>query len=285
MNCSSLLGLDYERQSIYQCDALAIDNGGLQTRVPVTIYVDNRNDFCPELLMNSTILFVNTDLWYETNISFRFDLFDGDNDLCQMELLNHQDMFHLESKSFNRYELFIDQYPQREHYLVEFRLEDVINKTNDHACIRHIELIISVVNNQTNQTAASLLADEYFQTVQNQKKINQENDSSFQLMIINVILICLMFFMAIFSTLIGIKIFCSLSKQQHSTDDSNTNLYHCQAHTETRLPLLDQEPNEQLLMMNSHRSMSNSDNSQVDDLRTIDRPAVMTMSRWHLIVR
>ena len=254
------LGLDYERQSSYQRDALAIDNGGLQARVPVTIHVLNRNDFCPELLLNSSVLFYNND---RKKNSYLMDLFDGDNDSCHVELLNFQDVLRLQLIARNQYLLDVYQHPEREYYIVQLRLSDLINDTNDRSCIRDIQLILTTGNNETNQTMAIALAEEYLQSLQ---FTNRYKHSSFQLMIINMILISLIFVMAIFSALIAMKIFCSLSKRSHSIDSQTRTIYRFQGPTETQLPLLDQESPEQMLMMNSHRSMSLEDKPQVNEI-------------------
>ncbi|CAF2869332.1 unnamed protein product [Rotaria sp. Silwood2] len=66
--------IDYERCSIYQFLILAIDNDDLNTSVPVTIHILNRNDFCPELINNSTALFFNIDLCPDEKKFSNFDL-------------------------------------------------------------------------------------------------------------------------------------------------------------------------------------------------------------------
>lgn len=250
---SSHLDIDYERQSIYKFFIFASDNHGFNTSVPVIIYIKNRNDFCPELLNNSSALFFNTDLWLN-NSSQRFneyylELYDGDNDTCIIELLNFNDIFQIEFIKHNQYVLFAHILPEREYYILQFRLRDLINETNDQSCIRHIQLVLTIGTNETNQTVAIDTAREYLEALH---LISKRTHSYFDLTLINVILIFILLSIAILIGLVSIKLISRTKTSHHRrklhNHRNNTNtLYRLQGPTETQLPLLDNGPGEQSL--------------------------------------
>jgi hypothetical protein len=166
---------------------------GLNSSVPVTIHILNRNDFCPELLNNTTALFFNTDLWSnntsEDSNQYYFDLFDGDNDTCVMELLNFNDIFQLDSIEHNQFLLYANILPEHEYYILKFRLRDLINETNDRSCIRYIQLVITIGTNQTNQTVAIDTARGYLEAIH---LSSQRSHSYFHLTLLNVIFILIL---------------------------------------------------------------------------------------------
>ncbi|UJR21634.1 hypothetical protein I4U23_024711 [Adineta vaga] len=247
------VGLDYEQHSIYQFLIIAIDNNGFNTSVSVTIYILNRNDYCPELLNNSTVLFYNIDLWSNNSISksnqFILDLFDGDNDTCTIELLNFNDIFHIETIERNQFILEAQTLPEREYYILQFRLRDQINETIDQSCIREIELVLTTGTNQTNQTIAMDTAREYLDALH---LISQHKHSYFDLTLLNFILIFILLSIAIIIGLISIKLVYLSSNSRHRRKFRNhrneTNLlYRLQGPTDTQLPLLANGPGEQSL--------------------------------------
>lgn len=247
------LGLDYERQSLYQFHILAIDSTGLNSSVPVTIRVHNRNDFCPELLKNSTVLFFNTDRWN----SYLFDLYDGDNDTCQMDLLTFNEIFHLQPIKRNQYVLYAHRLPEREYYILQLRLRDLVNESIDHSCIRTVQFVVTTGTNDTNQTVAMELADDYLQALH---RIERHSSSSFHLTIVHVILTLIFLSLAVLIALLAMKFVCHSSKRRHPTGA----LYRLQGPTETQLPLLDNEPGEQSLIVSSHRLTADEQQQKVD---------------------
>ncbi|CAF5119407.1 unnamed protein product, partial [Rotaria magnacalcarata] len=151
-------GIDYEHRSIYQFSILAIDNNHLNTSVPVIVRILNRNDFCPELVSNSTALFFNTDLWFNNSYGkynhYYLELFDGDNDTCSIDLLNFSDMFKIEFIKRNLYLLYATVLPEREYYILKFRIQDLTNETFDRSCVRFTQLVLTIGTNETNETIA-----------------------------------------------------------------------------------------------------------------------------------
>jgi hypothetical protein len=246
-----ILAIDYEHRSIYQFLIFAIDNDGLNSSVSVTIHIENRNDFCPELINNSTALFFNTDLWLNNSSEkfnqYYFQLFDGDNDTCVIELLNFNEIFQVQLIERNEYILYAHVLPEREYYILQFRLHDVINETIDQTCIRYIQLVLTIGTNETNQTVAIDTAREYLEALH---LISQRSHTYFDLTLFNVILILIFLSIAILIGFISIKfIFHRSSNSRHRrkpTNNSNT-LYRLQGPTETQLPLLANEPGEQSL--------------------------------------
>ena len=264
------LGIDYEHRSIYKFSIMAIDNGGLNTSVPVTINIRNRNDFCPELLNNSTALFFNKDLWLNnSSVKFNqyyFDIYDGDNDTCIIELLNFNDIFQIEQIEHNKYLLNAFVLPEREYYILQFRLHDLVND-NDQPCIRTIQLVLTIGTNETNQTLALDTAREYLEALHVTSK---RTHSYFDLTLINVILLFVLLSIAIIIALVAVKlVFLSSSSSASSSSSSaslrhrrirqqrklrkNGNgttggtLYRLQGPTETQLPLLENGPGENSL--------------------------------------
>ncbi|CAF1202853.1 unnamed protein product [Rotaria sordida] len=242
--------IDYERRSIYQFLILAIDNDGLNTSVPVTIHILNRNDFCPELINNSTALFFNIDLWFNnSNEKFNhyyLELFDGDNDTCSIELLNFNNIFKIDLIQHNQYLLYAHILPEREYYILQFRLRDLINETIDQSCIRYAQLVLTIGTNETNQTLAIDSAREYLEALY---LISRRSYSYFNLTLFNVIFVIILLSIAIIISLISIKIIylssnsCHQRRLRKHKNDSHT-LYRLQGPTETRLPLLDNGPGE-----------------------------------------
>ena len=224
----------------------------MNSSVLVTIHIENRNDFCPELLPNSTALFFNTDLWsnhsHESVNQYKFQLFDGDNDTCILELLNFNDIFQLQSLEHNEYVLRAHVQPEREYYILQFRLSDLINQAIDQACIRSIQLAMTIGNNQSNVTVALETAREYLEALH---LISQRSYSYFDLTLVNVILLFILLSIALLIGFFAIKfLFHSSSKTRrtsnHRTETNNT-IYRLQGPTDTQLPLLANGPGEQSL--------------------------------------
>jgi len=267
---------------------MAIDNGGLNTSVPVTIYIRNRNDFCPELINNTTALFFNTDLWLNnSNEKFNqyyFDIYDGDNDTCQIELLNFNDIFQIEQIERNKYVLYAYTLPEREFYILQIRLRDLVYD-NDQPCIQTIQLVLTIGTNETNQTIALDTAREYLEALHLTSK---RSHSYFDLTLLNVILLFILLSIAIIISLIAIKfIFFSSSSNSSSSSSSsssfhhrrlrqqrklrnngngstrNGTLYRLQGPTETQLPLLENGPGEHSLtssLIGGNIKMSQNEN-------------------------
>lgn len=223
----------------------------------MTIQIENRNDFCPELLQNSSALFFNTDLWSNTTDQqfnrYTFQLFDGDNDTCILELLNFHEIFQVQSIEHNEYVLHAHVLPEREYYILQFRLSDQINQDIDQSCIRYIQLVITMGNNQTNETVALETAREYLEALH---LISQRSHSYFDLTLLNFILLFILVSIALLIGFISIKfLFYSTTKRtnrsrpktsNHRTEASHT-LYRLQGPTDTQLPLLANGPGEQSL--------------------------------------
>ncbi len=245
----------------------------MTSNVSVTIQIQNRNDFCPELINNSTALFFNIDLWLNnSNEKFNqydFQLFDGDNDTCIIELLNFNHIFHVQFIERNKYILLAYVLPEREYYILQFRLYDVINQSIDQTCIRHIQLVLTIGTNETNQTVAIDTAREYLEALH---LISQRSYTYFDLTLFNVILILILLIIAILIGFISIKfIFRRSLKSYHRrkrANDSNT-LYRLQGPTETQLPLLANGPGEQSitssLIISGNNRLIHVENDQDDD--------------------
>ena len=244
---------------------MAIDNNGLNTTVPVKIYILNRNDFCPELINNSTALFFNKNLWLNNSTElfnhYYLDIYDGDNDTCLIELINFKHIFRLEKIQDNKYLLYAYKLPEHEFYILQFRLQDLVDD-NDQPCIRTIQLVLTVGTNETNQTIALDIARGYLEALHLKSK---HSHSYFDLTLINVIVLLSI---AIIIALIAIKLMCLSSSSARPTSTSlhhqrirhqrklrnNGNssttggtLYRLQGPTETQLPLLENEPGEHSL--------------------------------------
>ena len=283
-NCIS--GIDYEHRSLYQFSIMAIDNAGLNSTVPVTIHIRNRNDFCPELRNHSTALFFNTDLWMNNSSEkfnhYSLDIFDGDNDTCLIELLNFNEIFQIEQIERNRFYLFASILPEREFYVLQLRLRDLVGE-NDQPCIQTIQLVLTIGTNETNQTLALDTAREYLEALHLTSK---RSHSYFDLTLINVILLFVLLSIAIVIALVAVKlIFLSRSssttstsghrrmRRQRKTGNGNTmngTLYRLQGPTETQLPLLENGPGEHSLTSSliDGSSKQNSNESQrhsIDD--------------------
>ncbi|CAF4520002.1 unnamed protein product [Rotaria socialis] len=268
------VGIDYEHRSKYKFSIMAIDNGGLNTTVPVTINILNRNDFCPELINNSTALFFNKDLWLynaSQNLNeFYLDIYDGDNDTCLIELLNFNDIFRIESKERNRFLLSAFILPEHEFYILQFRLHDLVS-IDDQPCIQTIQLALAIGTNETNQTVTLDTAREYLEAL---RLTSKRSHSYFDLTLLNVILLFVLLSIAIVIALVGMKLVflppsSSSSSSLSSTSSlslrhqrmrqqrklrSNRNgnatggtLYCLQGPTETQLPLLENGPGEHSL--------------------------------------
>ncbi|CAF3758778.1 unnamed protein product [Rotaria socialis] len=246
-------GIDYEHRSIYQFSILAIDNNRLNTSVPVIVRILNRNDFCPELVNNSTALFFNTDLWfnnsYGKNNHYYLELFDGDNDTCSIELLNFSDMFKIEFIKRNLYLLYANALPEREYYILQFRIQDLINETFDRSCVRFTQLVLTIGTNETNETVAIDSAQEYLETM---RLMSRRTYSHFNLTVFNIIFAVLFLSIAIIIGVILIKLIylsshsCHQRKGRKHRKNTHT-LYRLQGPTETQLPLLDNGSGEQSL--------------------------------------
>ncbi|CAF3630949.1 unnamed protein product [Rotaria sp. Silwood1] len=261
--------IDYERRSIYQFLILAIDNDGLNTSVPVTIHILNRNDYCPELINNSTALFFNIDLWFNNSYDdfnqYYLELFDGDNDTCSIELLNFNDIFKIDLIQRNEFLLYAHILPEREYYILQFRLRDLINETIDQSCIRYVQLVLTIGTNQTNQTVAIDTAREYLEALY---LISRRSHTYFNLTLLNVIFVIILLSIAIIISLISIKVIyissnsCHQRKLRKHKNDSHT-LYRLQGPTETQLPLLDNEPGE--ISLTSSLNMTGNSKSTQDE--------------------
>jgi len=222
--------------------------------------IENRNDFCPELLLNSTVLFFNIDLDLNNSLNqYDFHLFDGDHDSCRIDLLNFQHLFQLEQISSNFYRFIVHHLPEREYYILQFRLYDLINQTNDdESCQKDLQLILTIGTNQTNQTWAIETAREYFDALH---LISKRHYSYFDLTILNVIIFIVFLSIAIVIALISLKFISSTkntSQQTHRTANKyqeSTTLYRLQGPTETQLPLLANEPIEQSFNSIEHQQV------------------------------
>jgi hypothetical protein len=186
---------------------------------------------------------------HEKSNQYPLELFDGDNDTCLIELLNFHDIFQLEIIERNKYILYAHILPEREYYILQFRLHDLINETIDQSCIRYIELVITIGTNETNQTVAIDTAREYLEALH---LISQRSHSYFDLTLLNVIFIFILLSIAILIGIISIKFIFHSSNSHHRRkirnhrNDTNT-LYRLQGPTETQLPLLANGPGEQSL--------------------------------------
>lgn len=248
---------------------MAIDNGGLNTTVPVTINILNRNDFCPELINNATALFFNKDLWLNNTSSdsnqFYLDITDGDNDTCVIELLNFNDIFRVEQIERNRYLLSAYILPEHEFYILQLRLRDLVS-SEDEPCIQTIQLALAIGTNETNQSLALDTAHEYLEAL---RLTSKRSHSYFDLTLLNVILLFVLLCIAIVIALVAMKLVLlppssssssSSSSLRHqrmrqqrklrSNRNGNTTggtLYCLQGPTETQLPLLENGPGEHSL--------------------------------------
>ncbi|CAF0976412.1 unnamed protein product [Rotaria sordida] len=304
------VGIDYEHRSIYKFLIMAIDNGGLNTSVPVTINILNRNDFCPELINNSTALFFNKDLWLnntnENSNQFYLDIYDGDNDTCLIELINFNDIFRIEKIQYNKFLLYAYILPEREFYILEFRLYDLVND-NDQSCIQTIQLVLAIGTNETNQTLILDTAREYLEALHLTSK---RSHSYFDLTLLNVILLFILLSIAIIIALVAVKLLflsssssSSLSSTSSSTSSSlrhqrirqqrklrcNRNgntmggtLYRLQGPTETQLPLLENGPGEHSLtssLIDGNIKIAEDENIN----HSMDNDAHVDEQRQHLL--
>jgi hypothetical protein len=270
-----ILAIDYEHRSIYHFLIFATDNDGWNASIPVTIHIENRNDFCPELINNSTALFFNTDLWLmnstESCNQYQFDLFDGDNDTCILELLNFHQLFQLQSLTHNQYLFSASHLPEREYYILQFRLYDLINETIDQSCIRSFQLVLTIGTNETNQTIAIETAREYLDALH---LISKRAYSYFDLTLINVILLFIFLSMAILIAFLSLKYLCHSSnarprrKISRHRNETNT-LYRLQGPTDTQLPLLAHGPGEQSLTSSLILPETTHEQQQVNRLSTL----------------
>jgi hypothetical protein len=254
------LGIDYERQSTYDFHIIAEDNAGLSTRVPVTIHIENRNDFCPEILNYTSVLFFNTDLENNPSLnSFFIELIDGDNDTCTIDLLNFHELLRLELIEHNHYRLDVYGILEREYYIVQLRLQDVVNETTDQSCIRYMQYILMTGNNRTNQTMAIDIARDYLQALQ---FVQQHRYSSFHLTLIHIIcIVCFCSLILCFLTLITMKIVCYATKPTENEQRTRT-IYRCQGSNDTQLPLLDHQSVESSLIVRTRHQCDASDQHQ-----------------------
>ena len=282
---------------------MAVDNGGLSTNVPVTIHIRNRNDFCPELVNNSTALFFNIDLWNNNSSEnhtnqYHLEIFDGDNDTCAIELLNFQDIFQVEEIERNQFLLYAYTMPEREYYILRIRLRDLVGD-NDQPCIQTIQLVLTIGSNETNQTVALDTAREYLEALHLTSK---RTHSYFDLTLLNVILLFVLLSIAIIVALVAVKLIflSSLSSSSSSSTSSSSSssatslrhrrrrlqqrklrsngsgtatgatLYRLQGPTETQLPLLENERGEHSLTSslidgNSKCMPNDNINHSIDD--------------------
>ena len=293
---------------MYKFAIMAIDNGGLNASVPVIINIRNRNDFCPELINNGTALFFNTDLGYSPENStehwneYYLDVYDGDNDTCLIELLNFNDIFHVKEIERNRFALSALVLPEREFYIIQLRLRDLVDE-NDQACLRTIQLVVTIGTNETNQTVALDTAREYLEAL---RLTSKRSHSYFDLTLLNVILLFVLLSIAIIIALVAIKLVflssASLSTSSSSSSSSSSStslrhrrsrqqrklrmngtsgttagtLYRLQGPTETQLPLLEHGPGEHSLtsslMLGNHKMTGNDNASQPVDNDELDEP-------------
>ena len=243
---------------------MAIDNAGLNSTVPVTIHIRNRNDFCPELRNPIIALFFNMDLWMNNSSEkfnqYSLDISDGDNDTCLIELLNFNDIFQIEQIERNRFILFASTLPEREFYVLQLRLRDLVGD-NDQPCMQTIQFVLTTGTNETNQTLALDTAREYLEALHLTSK---RSHSYFDLTLLNVILLFVLLSIAIVIALVAVKLIF-LSRPSSASSRSfthrrsrghrksgngstlNGTLYRLQGPTETQLPLLENGPGEHSL--------------------------------------
>lgn len=282
---------------------MATDNGGLSTAVPITINIRNRNDFCPELISNSTALFFNTDLWTANSTAnltnlYSLEIVDGDNDTCTIDLLNFHDIFELEEVERNRFLLYASTMPEREYYILQLRLSDVVDES-DQPCVRTIQLVLTIGTNETNQTQALDTAREYLEALHLTSK---RSHSYFDLTLLNVILLFVLLSIGIIIALAAVKLIFLSSSSASSTSSvsslrhrrrpaprklraagaASATLYRLQGPTETQLPLLENEPGDHSLTSslidgnskslptdNINHSIDGDEQKQVNDCRPV----------------
>jgi len=269
---------------------MAIDNHGMNTTVPVTIHILNRNDFCPELIHNTTALFFNTDLWIHNSTEqqsnqFSLDIYDGDNDTCVLQLLNFNEIFQIEQIERNKYILSALIVPEREFYILDFRLRDLVNE-NDQSCIQTIQLVMTIGSNETNQTVALDTAREYLEAL---RLTSKRSHSYFDLTLLNVILLFVLLSIGIIIALVAVKLVFLSSSSSRSSSSSNHHhrrshqqrklrengtLYCLQGPTETQLPLLENEPGEHSLSSsvidgNTRTSVNDDEQKQVETKKNL----------------
>jgi hypothetical protein len=178
---------------------------------------------------------------------YYLELFDGDNDTCIIELLNFNHIFQVQFIQRNEYILFAHVLPEREYYILQFRVHDVVDDSIDKTCIRHIQLVLTIGTNETNQTVAIDTAREYLEAL---RLISQRSHTYFDLTLFNVILILIILIIAILIGSVSIKFIFRRSinprQRRKRTNNSNT-LYRLQGPTETQLPLLANGSGEQSL--------------------------------------
>ena len=276
----------------------------------MTIFIRNRNDFCPELKRNSTALFFNTDLWNTSNAAtneYRLDVQDGDNDTCLMELLNFREIFHMEEIERNRYVLSALVLPEREFYILQFRLRDLVDE-NDQPCLRTLQLVLTIGSNETNQTVALDTAREYLEALHLTSK---RSHSYFDLTLLNVILLFVLLSIAIIIALVVIKlVFLSSSSSSSSSSSGSSSsalrhrrqrqqrklrlngnssttagtLYRLQGPTETQLPLLDHGPADHSLtssLIVSNAKMLPANDQQINHSMEDDAPVPLMINDSH----
>lgn len=193
------------------------------------------------------------DLWSnnsnEKYNQYYLKLYDGDNDTCSMELINFNNIFKIKEIERNLYLLHATILPEREYYILEFRIRDLVNESIDQSCIRFTRLVLTVGTNTTNQTVAIDSARDYLEAI---SLISRRSYSYLNLTVFNIIFVFIFLSIAIIIGVILIKLVYLLSHTFHRRkngkhkNDTHT-LYRLQGPTETQLPLLDNEPGEQSL--------------------------------------
>ena len=275
---------------MYKFFIMAIDNHGMNTTVHVTIHILSRNDFCPNLIHNTTALFFNTDRWIHNSTEqqsnqFSLDIYDGDNDTCVLQLLNFNEIFQIEQIERNKYILSALIVPEREFYILDFRLRDLVNE-NDQSCIQTIQLVMTIGSNETNQTVALDTAREYLEAL---RLTSKRSHSYFDLTLLNVILLFVLLSIGIIIALVAVKLVFLSSSSSRSSSSSNHHhrrshqqrklrengtLYCLQGPTETQLPLLENEPGEHSLSSsvidgNTRTSVNDDEQKQVETKKNL----------------
>ncbi|CAF0953706.1 unnamed protein product [Didymodactylos carnosus] len=239
--------IDYEQQTRYDMSVMAYDRKGLNTTVPLIIHIQNRNDWCPELKNQTVYFFINIDEWNQTALYNPIELTDGDNDTCEMILLNFNDLFKIEKLARNIFNLKAIAIPYNELYELDIKLRDIVID-GDKSCEKRVKIIVAIGNNQTNQSQVYEIAQQYLETIRLRDLHESRQRSYFDLTLVNIIGLFIILCFLIILILIVIRIGLATTRRKstryhihHHKDHPNRigTLYRLQQEqTETQLPLL-----------------------------------------------